>query len=79
MKLKSDSGNLLEEISDKNSITLLNFSKALAISASICAIGYWLADLTGIGGTSILIITAICCFPRYIFFLSKLEALKELI
>ncbi len=40
-------------------ITLLNLSKALAISVSICAIGFWLADLTRIGGSSILIITAI--------------------
>ncbi|MDA3861639.1 MAG: DUF819 family protein [Melioribacteraceae bacterium] len=66
-----DVGNLSEEMSTKNSITLLNFSKALAISASICATGYWLADLTGIGGTSILIITAIVVslatlFPKQI-------------
>ena len=66
-----DFGNLSEELSSKNSITLLNLSKALAISASICAIGYSLADLTGIGGTSILIITAIVVslatfFPKQI-------------
>jgi len=66
-----DVGNLSEELSNKNSITLLNLSKALAISASICATGYWLADLTGIGGTSILIITAIVVtlatlFPKQI-------------
>lgn len=66
-----DVGNLSEELSTKNSITLLNFSKALAISASICATGYWLSDFTGIGGTSILIITAIVVslatlFPKQI-------------
>lgn len=66
-----DDGNLSEELSTKNSITLLNFSKALAISASICATGYWLSDFTGIGGTSILIITAIVVslatlFPKQI-------------
>lgn len=66
-----DVGNLSEELSSKNSITLLNFSKALAISASICATGYWLSDFTGIGGTSILIITAIVValatlFPKQI-------------
>ncbi len=66
-----DVGNLSEELSNKNSITLLNLSKALAISASICATGYWLSEFTGIGGTSILIITAIVVslatfFPKQI-------------
>lgn len=67
IEASKDAGNLSEEMSTKNSITLLNFSKALAISASICAIGYWLADLTGIGGTSILIITAIIVFLATLF------------
>ncbi len=62
-----DVENLSEEISAKSTITLLNFSKALAISTSICATGYLLADLTGIGGTSILIITAIVVSLATIF------------
>ncbi len=65
------SGNLSEDLPNKKTISLLNFSKALAISASICAIGYLLANLTGINGTSILIITAIVVslatlFPKQI-------------
>jgi uncharacterized membrane protein len=67
IEASKDAGNLSEEMSTKNSITLLNFSKALAISASICAIGYWLADLKGIGGASILIITAIIVFLATLF------------
>jgi len=67
----NSSGNLSDEMSYNNSITLLNFSKALAISASICALGFWLSEFTGIGGSSILIITAIIVtlatlFPKVI-------------
>ncbi len=39
-------------------LTLLNFATSLALSAAICAIGFALANLTGIKGTGILIITA---------------------
>jgi len=67
----NSSGNLSDEMSYNNSITLLNFSKALAISASICALGFWLSEFTGIGGSTILIITAIIVtlatlFPKVI-------------
>jgi uncharacterized membrane protein len=66
-----DTGSFSEEITNESSITLINLSKALAISASICATGYWLSDFTGISGSSILIITFIVVtlatlFPRQI-------------
>jgi uncharacterized membrane protein len=51
----------------ENNISLINLSKALAISISICAIGFLLADLTGIGGSGILIITAIIVFVATVF------------
>jgi len=50
------SGQPLEKPEQLN---LLNLAKALAIGTALCAIGYCLADLTGIKGTGILFITAL--------------------
>lgn len=50
-----------------DSISLINLSKALAIAISICAIGFWLSQFTGIGGSAILIITAIIVVVATIF------------
>ena len=66
-----DNINNAETVSENNSITLLNLATALAISASVCAAGYWLAEFTGISGSGILIITAIVVslatfFPKQI-------------
>lgn len=43
----------------ENGITLSNLARALSIAAAICAIGYLIQDFIGIGGSAILIITAI--------------------
>lgn len=47
-----------EEINDEEKFSILDMGKALAIGSVICAIGFALADLTGINGSGILIITA---------------------
>ncbi len=62
--------NFSQENSQDNitsNISLLNFAKALAISASICAVGFLLSDLTNIKGSGILIITAIIVTVATVF------------
>ena len=49
----------LSEENDNNNFELLDMAKALAISISICAVGFAIADLIAIKGTGILIITAL--------------------
>ncbi len=44
--------------SENDKINLFDMAKSLAISFAICALGFWLADLSGIKGIGILIITA---------------------
>jgi uncharacterized membrane protein len=51
--------NILDQHHNESSITIADLSKALAISAVICAIGYLAQDIIGIGGSAILIITAL--------------------
>lgn len=46
-------------VSTESSITLINLAKSLAISITICAIGFEIADLINIKGSGILIITAL--------------------
>jgi uncharacterized membrane protein len=53
-----------EELEDKthqesNKLSLMDLAKSLSIGFIICAVGFALADLTGIKGTGILIITAL--------------------
>jgi uncharacterized membrane protein len=60
-----------KEETDNNKINLLDMAKALAISISICAVGFAVADLITIKGTGILIITALIVivatsFPKQI-------------
>jgi uncharacterized membrane protein len=52
---------------ESNKLTLMDMAKALAIGFVICAIGFALADLTGIKGTGILIITALVVITATIF------------
>lgn len=48
-----------DEIKDEKNFNMLDIGKALSISFIICAVGFAAADLTGIDGSGILIITAI--------------------
>lgn len=55
----------------QNNPDLIDMTKALAISFTVCAIGFYLEDLLGIKGSGILILTAIVvffatAFPKYI-------------
>lgn len=55
-KVSDDS---ISNIEESKSITLSNMALAFAISMSICAVGFYIADLSNINGIGILIITAI--------------------
>ncbi len=52
---------------NESSLNLMNLAYSLAIGAVICAVGFSLADLTGIQGSGILIITAIVVAIATIF------------
>ncbi|RJP56472.1 MAG: DUF819 family protein [Melioribacteraceae bacterium] len=52
----------MQSVSDVSELSLSNLAKALAISTSVCAVGFLLQDITGIKGSGILIITAIVVF-----------------
>lgn len=56
-----------DKIDESKSPNLLNMSKALAISASICAGGFLLSDWIAIQGTGILIITALVVIAATVF------------
>jgi uncharacterized membrane protein len=55
---KDDISLDVKEENDNNKIELLDMAKALAISISICAVGFAVADIIAIKGTGILIITS---------------------
>ena len=57
----------IESISNSSDLSLNNLAKALAISTSVCAIGFFLQDITGIAGSGILIVTAIVVFFATVF------------
>jgi uncharacterized membrane protein len=57
---------LLEEKSSEG-LNISNISKAVAISASVCAAGFIISELTKIEGSGILIITAIIVFIATLF------------
>ncbi|MCB9210525.1 MAG: DUF819 family protein [Ignavibacteriales bacterium] len=63
--------NLSQEISSdinsNSSISMVNLSKAMAISISLCAFGFWLSDISGIEGSGILIITALIILLATLF------------
>jgi uncharacterized membrane protein len=68
---KDDISLDVKEESDNNKIELLDMAKALAISISICTVGFAVADIIAIKGTGILIITALIIivatsFPKQI-------------
>lgn len=57
-----------EEPNKENSfVELIDISKALAISFSICAVGFFISDLINIDGSGILIITAIIVLIATLF------------
>ncbi len=56
-----------EELKEGGSLNLMNMGKALAIGTVISAVGFYLADLSGIQGSGILIITAIVVSLATIF------------
>lgn len=72
---KDDISLELSETKDNENIELLDMAKALAISISICAVGFAVADLIAIKGTSILIITALIVILAT-FFPKQLGAIK---
>lgn len=57
----------VKSVSDVSEISLTNLAKALALSTTICAIGYLLQDFTEISGSGILYITAIVVFLATVF------------
>ena len=61
--------DISETKSDKenSSVELIDISKALAISFSICAVGFFISDLININGSGILIITAIIVLIATLF------------
>ncbi len=64
--------------------TLESMAKALAVSFIICAVGFMIADLTGIKGSGILIITAMIVamatiFPKYTGRIAGADALGTLL
>jgi len=67
LQAENDELNYVETQVLQSNISLSNLSKAIAISVSICAIGNLLADLSGINGSSILIITAIVVLIATVF------------
>ncbi|MEJ2495864.1 MAG: DUF819 family protein, partial [Ignavibacteriaceae bacterium] len=72
-KVRSDNNTILQNNDDivndlqENKISLNNLALSLAITFIICALGFWIADLTEIGGIGILIITAIIVAIATIF------------
>lgn len=57
----------IQSVSDVSEISLTNLAKALALSTTICAIGYLLQEFTDISGSGILFITAIVVFLATVF------------
>ena len=62
---KNDSGTKIND--HKNSIEVIDISKALAIAFSICAAGFLIEDIIKINGSGILIITALVVAIATIF------------
>jgi uncharacterized membrane protein len=62
---KNDSTSQINE--NKSSIEVIDISKALAITFSICAAGFFIEDLIKVNGSGILIITALVVFIATIF------------
>jgi len=68
---KDDVSLEVKELKENNKIEIIDMAKALAISLSICAVGFGVADVISIKGTGILIITALILivatfFPKQI-------------
>lgn len=64
---KNTINDSIVEIENEEKIEILDIAKSLAITFSICAVGFALADLIAIKGTGILIITAIIVFIATLF------------
>ena len=57
----------IEEIEKEEKIEIFDMAKSIAITISICAVGFALSDLIAIKGTGILIITAIIIVVASVF------------
>jgi uncharacterized membrane protein len=64
---KDDVSLDVKEANENNKIELLDMAKALAISITICAVGFAVADIIAIKGTAILIITALIIIVASVF------------
>jgi uncharacterized membrane protein len=64
---KSEISSQPNEPESKDKMNLLDMSKALAISISVCAVGFALADIIAIKGIGILVITAIVVIVATVF------------
>ena len=64
---KGEIYNGVEEIENEEKIEILDMAKSLAITISICAVGFALSELIAIKGTGILIITAIIVIIATVF------------
>ncbi|GBD89173.1 hypothetical protein BMS3Abin03_03123 [bacterium BMS3Abin03] len=64
---KDEINKAYEGADEDNKIELLDMAKALAVSISICAVGFALSGLIAIKGTGILIITAIVVLIASVF------------
>lgn len=49
----------MKSVSDSNELSLMSLTKTIAIATVVCAVGFYIEDLTGIKGSGILIVTAI--------------------
>jgi uncharacterized membrane protein len=64
---KGEINNGIEETEKEEKIEILDMAKSLAITISICAVGFALSGLIAIKGTGILIITAIIVIIATVF------------
>jgi uncharacterized membrane protein len=64
---KDEINNGIEETEKEEKIDILDMAKSLAITISICAVGFALSELIAIKGTGILIITAIIIVIATVF------------
>ena len=64
---KDDTSLDVNEANENNKIEIIDMAMALAISLSICAVGFALADIISIKGSGILIITALILIVATIF------------
>jgi len=64
---KATEGRATTGHDEEENLTLLNMATALAVCTVVCAVGFGLADLTGITGTGILFVTALIVAAATLF------------